>query len=422
MNKKETDLLNVSENNFDQCVKCTLCTVYCPVLEVNPDYPGPKQSGPDGERMRLKDPNFYDESMKLCLNCKRCEVACPSGVKIGDIIQAAHIKYSKKGPKLRDMILANTDIVGTLASTFAPVVNTVVTLKPVRKIMDSVLKIDHHPQFPKYSGQRFESWYRKNAADKQATFKKHVSYFHGCYVNYNYPQLGQDLIKIMNAAGYGVHLLEKEKCCGVALIANGLIKQAKWQARSNVKAFTKSIIEHKRPVISTSSTCIFTIRDEYPHLLGVENDAIRDQSELAVRFLFRLIDSGELKLVFKDSYKKKIAYHTPCHMEKLGWSIYSTSLLQMIPGVQLVHLESLCCGIAGTYGFKKEKYQTSQGVGQRIFDLINTADVDFVATDCETCKWQIEACTNKMVENPISVIAEALDVEATMNLWQEQTS
>ncbi len=419
MKKEKFEPFNISDNNFEQCVKCTLCTVYCPVLEVNPDYPGPKQAGPDGERMRLKNPGFYDESLKLCLNCKRCEVACPSGVKIGDIIQAANIKYSKKGPSLRDMILANTDLVGTLASTFAPVVNSVVTIKPVRRVLDSVLKIDHHRIFPKYSGERFETWFRKHAAAKQRDFNNHVSYFHGCYVNYNFPQLGKALIKIMNAAGYGVHLLEKEKCCGVALIANGLIKQATWQARSNVKAFKKSIVEKGMPVISTSSTCIFTIRDEYPHLLGVENKEIRDESELATRFLFRLIDSGKLKLIFKEDYKKRIAYHTACHMEKLGWSIYSTSLLQMIPGVKLVQLESLCCGIAGTYGFKKEKYNTSQGVGQPLFDQINNADVDFVATDCETCKWQIEMSTAKKVENPISILAEALDVEATMELWQE---
>lgn len=419
MKKEKVEPFNISDNNFEQCVKCTLCTVYCPVLEVNPDYPGPKQSGPDGERMRLKNPGFYDESLKLCLNCKRCEVACPSGVKIGDIIQAARIKYSKTKPKTRDMILANTDIVGTLASIFAPVVNSAVAIKPVRQIMDSVLKIDHHRIFPKYSGEKFETWFRKQVATKQKDFKNHVSYFHGCYVNYNFPQLGKDLIKIMNAAGYGVHLLEKEKCCGVALISNGLIKQATKQARSNVKAFRQSIVDKNMPVISTSSTCIFTIRDEYPHLLGIDNKDIRDESELATRFLFRLIDSGKLQLVFKKNYKKRIAYHTPCHMEKLGWSIYSTSLLRMIPGVDLVQLESLCCGIAGTYGFKKENYETSQGVGQPLFEQINQSNTDFVATDCETCKWQIEMSTTRKVENPISILAEALDVEATMGLWQD---
>lgn len=65
---------NISDNNFEQCIKCTICTVYCPVTPVNPDFPGPKQAGPDGERYRLKKPFFYDEALKYCLNCKRCEV------------------------------------------------------------------------------------------------------------------------------------------------------------------------------------------------------------------------------------------------------------------------------------------------------------------------------------------------------------
>jgi len=132
-----------------------------------------------------------------------------------------------------------------------------------------------------------------------------------------------------------------------------------------------------------------------------------------------LIDEGKLNLVFKKNYKKRIAYHTPCHMEKIGWSIYSTSLLKMIPGVELVQLESQCCGIAGTYGFKKENYQTSQEVGKPLFDQIENSKVDFVATDCETCKWQIEMSTSSKVQHPISILAEAIDVEATMKLWQK---
>lgn len=101
---------NISANNFEQCIKCTVCTVYCPVVPVNPNYPGPKQAGPDGERLRLKRGEFFDEALKYCLNCKRCEVACPSNVKIGDIIQSARIKYSKHRPSLRDKLLANTDL------------------------------------------------------------------------------------------------------------------------------------------------------------------------------------------------------------------------------------------------------------------------------------------------------------------------
>ena len=113
---------SISENNFEQCIKCTICTVYCPVSAVNPLYPGPKQAGPDGERFRLKNGYFFDEALKYCLNCKRCEVACPSNVKIGDIIQSARIKYGPKKTKLRDIILANTDFMGNISTRVAPIV------------------------------------------------------------------------------------------------------------------------------------------------------------------------------------------------------------------------------------------------------------------------------------------------------------
>ncbi|WP_415988506.1 anaerobic glycerol-3-phosphate dehydrogenase subunit GlpC [Butyricimonas virosa] len=395
-------------NNFEQCIKCTICTVYCPVAAVNPNYPGPKQAGPDGERLRLKKFNFYDESLKYCINCKRCEVACPSNVKIGDIIQAARIKYSKKQPKLRDYILANTDLVGTLSTPFAPIVNTTLGLKPVKAILDGVMKIDHRRTFPKYAFGTFESWYKK-VAEKQAAYPSQVSYFHGCYVNYNNPQLGKDLIKVMNAFSIGVQLLEKEKCCGVALISNGLIKQAQKQARTNINSIRKSVLEKNIPVIATSSTCTFTIRDEYPHLLDIDNADVREDVELATRYIYRLLSQKKTKLNFKTGQKIKVAYHTPCHMEKLGWAYYSIELLKLIPNIELTILDSQCCGIAGTYGFKKENYKTSQDIGEPLFKQIEALDIDYVVTDCETCKWQIEMSTSKPCEHPISILANTLE-------------
>ena len=220
-------------------------------------------------------------------------------------------------------------------------------------------------------------------------------------------------MKLLNAIGYGVHLLEKEKCCGVALISNGLIDKARKQGAHNIDIIRRTIKEDDRTVVATSSTCAFTLRDEYPNLLGIANTDVRDRIELATRFVYRLIEEEKIELVFKEGYRKQIAYHTPCHMEKLGWGIYSTSLLQMIPGIQLRILPSNCCGIAGTYGFKRENYQTSQEIGKSLFRAIKTANPDVVATDCETCKWQIEMSTNYKVMHPISILAEALDVEKT---------
>ena len=407
--------MNISENNFEQCLKCTVCTVYCPVAAVKPEYPGPKQAGPDGERLRLKKPAFFDESLKYCLNCKRCEVACPHDVRIGDIIQSARIKYSTKKPGLREMMLANTDFMGTVATTMAPVVNASLSLKPVKAILDGVMKIDAHRTFPKYASQKFETWYHRHAEARQAQYAHHVSFFHGCYINYNYPQLGKDFVRVMNALGYGVHLLDREKCCGVALISNGLIDQARRQAEINLASVRKSVAKGM-PVIGASSTCVFTMRDEYPHLLGIDNADVRDSINLATRFIFSLIDSGKAKVAFRPDYKLHLAYHTACHMEKMGWAIYSIEALRMIPGVKLTVLPSQCCGIAGTYGFKKENYPTSQAIGSTLFSKIEELKPDYVVTDCETCKWQIEMSTTVPVKHPISILADALDLNRTTDL------
>ena len=88
----------------------------------------------------------------------------------------------------------------------------------------------------------------------------------------------------------------------------------------------------------------------------------------------------------------------------------------MIPGVELIMLDSVCCGIAGTYGFKKENYEVSQKIGAPLFQQIESIQPDNVVTDCETCKWQIEMSTSANVLNPVSILAEALDVEETRKM------
>ena len=401
--------------NFEQCLKCSVCTVYCPVSAVNPAYPGPKQAGPDGERYRLKSPVFFDENLKKCLNCKRCEVSCPQNVKVGDIIQKARMKYSTHKPGLRDRMLASTDFVGTMANRFAPIVNIMLAMKLTKTVMHGTIGVDKHRQFPAYSAQRFETWFKRHAQAEQSQYSKQVSYFHGCYVNYNYPKLGQDLVKIMNAVGYGVQLLDKEKCCGVAKIANGLYDQAKKHGKINIDSIRKAK-EAGRVTLTTSSTCCFTIRDEYEHILELPPEDVRESVNLATRFLFQLLDEGKIKLAFRSDYKKHVAYHSACHMERMGWVVYSTELLKLIPGVQLTMLDSQCCGISGTYGFKRENYEVSQTIGAPLFAQIKALAPDCVSTDCETCKWQIEMSTGVPVENPISIIADALDVELTKQL------
>ena len=397
----------VSKHNFEECMKCTVCTAYCPVLQVNPLYPGPKQAGPDGERLRLKDPYFFNYALKYCLNCKRCEVACPSGVKVADLIQSARIRYDHSKPKLRDRMLASTDFMGRLARPFAPIVNGVTGLGITKGVLDATLKIDKHRTFPSYSARSFERWLSRREKE-QAAFPEQVAYFHGCYVNYNYPQLGKDLVKVLNALGVGVRLLDKEKCCGIALIANGMSKEATAHATHNVAVLRKAVVDQGLKVVATSSTCSLTIREEYPNLLGVDNADIRDAVVMATRFVFERLEKGA-ELRFKPGYHRKVAYHAPCHMERMGWSVFSEKLLRSIPGVEFTRLDSACCGMSGTYGFKKENYKASQEIGEALFEQIRSVNPEVVACDCETCKWQIEMSTGYTVMNPVSILAEAIE-------------
>ena len=381
------------------------------MMEANPLYPGPKQAGPDELRYRIKDSAFFDNALKYCLNCKRCEVACPSGVKVGDIVARAKIKYGHSQHKMRDLMLSSTDLVGGMATTFAPIVNLALSLGITKNVLDSTLGVSAHASMPKYASKRFEQWFKKVKAHQEG-YSRFVEYFHGCYVNYNYPQLGQDFVTLMNACGYGVHILEKQKCCGVALIANGFASQATSAAKTNLASIRKA----SQPVLTTSSSCTLTIKEEYSTILDQDTSDIQSKVQMAVKWLYDRIERGEVRLAFRKEFKMKAAYHTPCHLQKLGNQIYSIALLRMIPGLDLKVLEQKCCGISGTFGFKKENYAISQKIGSQLYERIYAANPEVVITDCETCKWQIEGACGIPVFNPISILVQALDIEQTTKL------
>ncbi|MDR1167103.1 MAG: anaerobic glycerol-3-phosphate dehydrogenase subunit C [Deltaproteobacteria bacterium] len=393
------------KTNFEACTKCAICTEYCPVSEAWPPFLGPKQSGPDGERQRLKDASFYDEVLKYCTNCKRCEVACPSSVRVGDVIALAREKYARGSFSPRNAILSHTDFVGSLATMAAPLVNFGANLKIVKFFLEKVLKIPAWRTFPSYSQGTFRNWFFDKGPSQKA-FARRLSFFHGCFINYNNPSLGRDAVRLINALGLGVDLLESERCCGVPLVSSGFFKDAAANAAVNDQSIQKALLGAERVVVA-SSTCCMTLRDEYPDVLKLNNENWRKKVDLLPRYIYRLLEEG-LSLKFKPT-PMTVAYHTACHMEKLGWSAYSIELLKLIPELKIVLLPSSCCGVAGTYGFKLENSQISQKIGAPLFAEIAKSGADLVVTECETCKLQIEMSASVPCENPLTVLARALD-------------
>lgn len=381
--------------------------MYCPVARVTPSYPGPKQSGPDTERLRIKNPELVDDSLKYCSNCKQCEIACPSDVKIADIIQRAkgHFFRDRFRFRLRDFLLTRTDRIGALTTRFSPLVNFLARTSAARFLLDFGLGISRARTLPAYSQGTYRQWYSRQAPAQEG-FPKRVIYFHGCYVNYNHPDLGKALIRVLNALGIGVFLSD-EKCCGVPLIANGFLAEARENALINVQALVKTLDGAKIPIITTSPSCAFALHYEYPNLLEMDTRSMAGQLEYITPYLVRQLDrTPALSL---KPWPMTVAYHAPCHLQRLGMGIHTVEILQKIPGLRLRLLPLECCGLSGSFGFKKEIFPISQEIGASLFQQIEAIDPDVVVTDCESCKWQIEMNTPYPVVHPVALLARALE-------------
>jgi glycerol-3-phosphate dehydrogenase subunit C len=272
--------------------------------------------------------------------------------------------------------------------------------------MDLLLKIPNQRAFPRYESSTFEARFNRELASCQDKLADKVVYFHGCYVNYNNHSLGLAMVRVLNAMGIGVELV-KERCCGVPLIANGYLDKARENGRHNIGVLSEGSEDPTRRIVSTSSSCTYALKNEYPNLLKLDNSKIHDRVDYVTKFVQGRLEEGrgpELKPV-----PMRVAYHAPCHLGRLGGIIYTIDILKRIPALDLVILHSECCGISGTYGFKKEYYEISQDVGSRLFKSIEEADPEFVVTDCETCRMQIEMNTRYKVLHPVDILDMSLN-------------
>ena len=228
-------------------------------------FPGPKQSGPDAERLRIKSPELVDASLKYCTNCKRCEVACPSDVKIADLIQEAKWNYGKKHFSLRNFLLSRMDLMGKMLSPFSPIVNFFTGQRIIKFFMEKLMGIAAERTFPQFKTGSYVKWFNSEAPN-QDSFPEKVVYFHGCSVNRMDHDLGKDLVTVLNAMNIGIEIPD-QKCCGVPAIANGDVTRAKKNARFNINSLEKASGQEKKKIIQTCSSGSYALKYEYKHFL-----------------------------------------------------------------------------------------------------------------------------------------------------------
>ncbi len=389
----------------DYCLSCTSCMAECPVMKATMDYRGPKLVGPSHGRMHFSQEDT-EKSLEFCSNCKSCDRICPSGVSVSTLNMLQRAKYYKTHPHpRRDEILAHSEKMAKLVRSL-PLGQFCANMGMKIGSTFGVFKamgIAEERNMPAYAPQSFLSIFKKI---KQTPYEKKIVFYPGCFINDNNPQVGVAFVKVMQQNKYEV-LIDKEfNCCGSPMVVTGYLDEAREHAENNVKR----ILHWKArgiPVLACCTSCSSMLKQEYWELFN--EPSMREAATNvydAFEFLAELAEKGELNKNY-GHIAKKLLYHVPCHLKSQGMGTPAADILSEIDGVDLKFADSGCCGMAGNYGFKQDKYDISMKIGAKLFEKIKTVKADDVICDCGTCRLQITHGAKVKACHPIEILAKA---------------
>ncbi len=392
-------------SSLDHCVKCTICETVCPVSNVSPLFPGPKSAGPQAERYRARGEISVDHSVDYCSGCGLCTMVCPQGVKIAEL--NAHARNAMKiqnGVPVRDRIITRPTLLGRLGTPVAPLANATLESRPLRALGERILGVHRDAPVPRFAGRRFSSWARKRTSPPGTR----IVYFHNCGTEYYEPDVGEKVVEVLEHNGYQVEV-PKQDCCGLPLQSSGLFDDA----RAYVLRLARSLAPHARDgtlIVGNATSCTLMLKREGREVLGLEDDPdlelVSRQTYDICELLLEQHDRGQLRTDFQP-VEEIVAYHAPCQQQGHFIGKPALDLLALIPGLQIREMDARCCGIAGTYGLKREKYKIAMDVGADLFSQVEASGASLVACDSETCRWQIEAGTKRPSVHPIELLHRA---------------
>ncbi|MBV9681859.1 MAG: anaerobic glycerol-3-phosphate dehydrogenase subunit C [Solirubrobacterales bacterium] len=403
-----TGIDELLRGSLDHCVKCTICETQCPVSNVTPLFPGPKYAGPQAERYRVGGEPSVEWSVDYCSGCGICSMSCPQGVKIAEInAQARHKLKREHGIPLRDRLITRPTWLGRAGTPVAPLANFTLGFKPLRVLGEKTLGVHRNGPAPKFAGRRFSRWARGHSGPGTG---RRIVYFHGCGTEYYEPWEGQKIVEILEHNGFRVEV-PKQDCCGLPLQSSGLFDDA----RKVVLRLARALAPHVRDdpdtiIVGNATSCTLMLKREAREILGIEGDPdlklVSERTYDICELLLELHDRGELKTDFRP-VDEHIAYHAPCQQQGHYVGKPALELFALIPGLEVSEMNARCCGIAGTYGLKAEKYDIAMAVGADLFAQVEASGAGEVACDSETCRWQITHATGHKSAHPIDYLHRA---------------
>jgi len=385
------------------------------VLDLRHELSG--RGSPEQWRLKRKDDHDIDESIQKCSNCMRCDSACPSEVPLSQMHNTARGSFVENQMDklsteyIRNRILSNYRTSAWLASKVPRLSNFMMNFGPARWVMEKTLGVTAERDFPEFAEQTFREWWVERGGAQVENPDKRVAYFHGCYSNYNTPEVGKAMVEVFEEFGYEV-MVPDQGCSGTPMFANGMLDDARRHAETNVENLVAAIGEGA-DVIASCTSCSLSLRQEYPELFDIHG--IEDVSEHTYEALeyLRIHEDLEGELEGSEVDFPDLAYHAPCHARNQGLDGQAIEVVDRIDGVEAEDVGDSCSGISGTYGWKAEKYDLSMEIGEEMFEHMESAEGDVGMTECPTCAMQMGHGTGYEIRHPLEVLEAALVSEDT---------
>jgi len=409
---------------FDICAGCRRCVSLCGAFPTLFDLVDETESGEAHDVDRAA----YAKVVDQCYLCDLCYMTkCPYVPPHSWNVDFPHLMLRSKAARyrsdqapLRDKLLSNTDALGHFAGIpiVTQAVNTLNATKPARAALETALGVDRNAWLPPFASRKF----RPHAAespevpvrDGERTPGK-VAVYATCYVNFNEPGIGHDLLAVLAHNEVAYTLVEKEACCGMPLLEQGNLEGVAAKKEKNIPILARYAREGYA-LLAAIPSCVLMYKQELPLMFPDDADvrAVADAFWDPFEYIVARHRDGLLKTDFKHPLGK-VSYHVPCHgrVQNLGRKTFDA--LSLIPGTELQVVER-CSGHAGTFGVKKQFHATAMQIGKPVFKAMSAQSPAYIASDCQLAGHHIEqgiresGGTSAPLAHPLSLLRMAYGI------------
>ena len=355
-------------------------------------------------------------SLDLCLSCKGCKNDCPVSVDVATY-KAEFLSHYYDG-RLRPLnayAVANIDIWARLASNVPGLVNLATQLPFLRDIAKLLAGMPRQRSIPAFAPQPFRNWFALRAVVNRDA--PPVLLWPDTFNNYFLPATARAGVEVLEAAGFRVMLPESSLCCGRPLYDFGMLDRAK-NLLLNTLDVLEPDIEAGIPVVVLEPSCASVFRDELPNLFPADVRARRlsQQTFVLSEFLEKKAPHFQLPRL-----ERRALVHGHCHHKSVMKMTDQDSVLRKM-GLDYYAPAPGCCGMAGAFGFERDKYDVSMAIGElELLPAVRSASPEtFIVADGFSCREQIAQCTDRQALHLAELIQIALDGKTAVAIYPER--